>query len=99
MKDLPHHMKKLNKRILRSVRRDESLEEEMPDIPTWPVTKKEARKKAKLQMREETLAHIPAKPSSEERNRTMQKGRVPVFDRQNAPPKHARPTKKKTPRI
>lgn len=99
MKDLPHHMKKLNRRVIRSMHREENAETQLPEVPTFPVTKKEARKKAKIKMRDETRARVPSHPTQEERNRIMKKGRVPVFDRESAEPKHARPTKKKTPRI
>lgn len=99
MKDLPHHMKKLNRRIIRSMRREET-EEELPEVPTRPVTKRAARKKAKIQMRNKTLSRPSSQPTPEERNKVMKKGRVPVFDRtNNAKPKHAKPSKKKTPKL
>jgi len=100
MKDLPHHMKKLNRRVIRSMHREEMDEEaydEMAEIPTQAVTARQRRKKAKIRMRQETLSHTPMKPTSEQRNRKMKK-RVPIFDRNNAAPKHARPTKKKVPK-
>ena len=50
MKDLPHHIKKLNRRMIRSVRRD-MLEEELPEIPTYEETKRQARKKEKSMCR------------------------------------------------
>ncbi len=99
MKDLPHHIKKLNRRVIRSMHREEVLEEQLPEVPTWSETKREKRKKTKREMRAEREARAPQKKTPEERNKVMQKGRVPVFDRNNAEPKHARPSKKKTPRI
>ena len=99
MKDLPHHMKKLNRRVIRSMHREEHVEELLPDIPTFPVTERGKKKKAKIKMRDKALARTPSVPSPEERNRTMKKGRVPVFDREGATPKHTRSSKKKTPRI
>jgi hypothetical protein len=98
MKDLPHHMKKLNRRVIRSMHREE-LEEELPSIPTWPDSPREKKKKAKNKMKQETLSRPTSDRSPEERNRIMKKGRVPIFDRNNAKPKHARASKKKTPRI
>jgi hypothetical protein len=98
MKDVPHHMKKLNRRVIRSARREQN-EEELPDIPTLPVSQKEKRKKAKIKMRDERRARTASPRDPEERNRIMKKGRVPVFDREGAAPKHTRPSKKKTPRI
>ncbi|HSX10324.1 MAG TPA: hypothetical protein VLF94_01220 [Chlamydiales bacterium] len=99
MKDLPHHMKKLNRRVIRSMHR-EALEEELPEIPTLPVSQKEKKKKAKIKMRDETRARVASDLTPEERNREMKTGRVPIFDRlNNAKPKHTRSSKKKTPRI
>ncbi len=98
MKDLPHHMKKLNSKVIRSARR-ENLEEELPDIPVWKDSKSEQRKKAKREMKAATEAKVPTHKTAEERNQEMKKGRVPIFDRNNAKPKHARASKKKTPRI
>lgn len=97
MKDLPHHIKKLNRRVIRSMHREEM--EELPDIPNWIDTEREKRKKAKQKMRADTNAHVPMHKSPDERNMEMRRGRVPVFNRNNAEPKHARSSKKKTPRI
>ncbi|HSX38141.1 MAG TPA: hypothetical protein VLE95_04850 [Chlamydiales bacterium] len=96
MKDLPHHIKKLNRRIIRSDLREESIEE--GGLPQFWESEQEKRKKVKRTIRQERLAHIPIHPSEEERNKIM-KHRVPVFDRNTAKPKVAKPTKKKTPRI
>ena len=98
MKDLPHHIKKLNRNVLRSMHREEAAEA-LPDIPTWPETVRQRKKKAKIRMRDETRAHIPTDLTEDERNKIMKKGRVPVFDRNSAAPKHAKATRKKTPRI
>ncbi|PIS02489.1 MAG: hypothetical protein COT85_05700 [Chlamydiae bacterium CG10_big_fil_rev_8_21_14_0_10_42_34] len=99
MKDLPHHMKKLNRNIIRSMHREE-MQEELPEIPTFPETQHQKKKKAKIKMRDEKKAKAITHPTPDERNKIMKKGRVPVFDRtNNAEPKHARPSKKKTPRI
>jgi hypothetical protein len=98
MKDLPHHIKKLNRSILRSMRKLE-VEDLLPDLPTWPDSERQKKKKAKIRMRNETNNRPVVKKSEEERNQIQKKGRVPVFDRQNAEPKHARSSKKKTPKI
>lgn len=101
MKDLPHHIKKLNRRIIRSARREE-LEEVLPEVPVWPDSKAEARKKVKREMKAEREARTPSGKSPEQRNREMKggrKGRVPVFDREKAAPKHTRSSKKKRPPI
>jgi hypothetical protein len=106
MKDLPHHMKKLNRRVIRSEHRlieneIDNMEEE--SIATHPThierPKEQLRKQAKSEMRKETLAHTPEHPTSAERNNEM-KHRVPIFDRLNNPrPKAGARSKKKTPRI
>jgi hypothetical protein len=102
MKDLPHHIKKLNRRIIRSAHREEGLEE-LPEIPRQPETVRQKKKKAKIKMRDETQAKVSSHLSPDERNKIMKggrKGRVPVFDRiNNATPKRTRNSKKKTPRI
>ncbi len=98
MKDLPHHIKKLNRRVIRSVHREE--QQELPDIPVWPESERQKKKKAKIRVKQEKRSHPSTTPTPEERNQTMKKGRVPGFDRiNNNTPKHARATKKKTPRI
>jgi hypothetical protein len=103
MKDLPHHMKKLNRRIVRSEHRLESEDQDyashLPNIPQ-PTSrpKSQLRKQAKQRMKKATNARVPDPLTPEERNRKMQK-RAPVFDRYKAVKAGARPTKKKTPRI
>jgi hypothetical protein len=99
MKDLPHHIKKLNRRVIRSMHREE-MEEELPEVPTFPESDRQRKKKAKIRMRDETRAKPSSDLTPDQRNKIMKKGRVPVFDRtNNAKPKHARSSKKKTPRI
>lgn len=98
MKDLPHHLKKLNRRVIRDLHRlerDEGLE--LPDIPPRKQTPRELKKIAKRKLRAEGLAHVPSDPTPDERNREM-KHRVPIFDRKNQEkPKTTHPTHKKTP--
>lgn len=103
MKDLPHHIKKLNRRIIRSIHRLE-LEEEaydltMPSPPPRKQTKRQLKKQAKERMRQERNSRTPTPLTPEEREKKMS-DRVPVFDRLNqAKPRTMKPTKKKTPRI
>lgn len=103
MKDLPHHIKKLNRRIIRSIHHLEeeeaNFDSRMPSPPAWKETASSARKKTKAKLRKERESRPPVHKSAEERNWEM-KHRVPVFDRTSHPrPKAARPTHKKTPRI
>ncbi len=101
MKDLPHHIKKLNRRVIRSAHREEvDLEsyETNPPVATQKPGKTQVRKQVKRQMRTEREERTPTHLSPEERNKRMKK-RVPVFDRLSAKPKRAKATRKKTPRI
>lgn len=101
MKDLPHHIKKLNRKIIRSARR-EGHEEELPEVPVWPDSMRETRKKEKRTMKATREARVPTGKTPEERNREMKggrEGRVPVFDQNKPTPKRALPSRKKTPRI
>ena len=99
MKDLPHHMKKLNRSVIRSVHREEQQLQGLPSAPNWPDSSLEKKKKAKQEMRRKSQARPFKMKSPEERNQEMKKGRVPIFDRNKAQPKHAKASKKKTPRI
>ena len=54
MKDIPHHIKKLNRRIIRSSLREEiTLESE---LPPFQESQEEKRKMGKRRIREERLA-------------------------------------------
>src|SRR5579871_3206136 len=98
MKDLPHHMKKLNRRVIRSNLREESSEMPSETPPPFHASRDVERKEKKREMRETRLSRTPIHDTPDERNQKM-KHRVPVFDRNNAKPRVAKPTKKKTPRI
>lgn len=105
MKDIPHHIKKYSRQVIRSEHRleqeDESYANTLPDLPQpTKRPRSQLRKQAKQAMRKKTNARTPTSLSPEERNHKM-KTRVPVFDRWNieVPKQGARPTKKKTPRI
>lgn len=103
MKDLPHHIKKLNRQVVRSIHHEEmedaSFDSKMPSPPNQPPTVHQKKKQAKEHMRQERLARKPVHKTEEERNWEMQH-RVPVFDRLSNPrPKGTKPTRKKTPRI
>jgi hypothetical protein len=106
MKDLPHHMKKLNRRIIRSEHREE-LEDEnhLSSLPNPPQPKSrpraQIRKLTKAKMKKTTKARTPTPLTPQERNKRMKK-RVPIFDRTSkvkVAKQGARATKKKTPRI
>jgi len=103
MKDLAHHMKKLNRRVIRSAHREE-MEEESWDLNESPYTRKpspsQIKKQAKENQTKKRKARAATPLTADAKNRKMKK-RVPIFDKQNkAKPKPgARRTSKKTPRI
>lgn len=102
MKDLAHHMKKLNRRIIRSEHREEQAEEayELARYsPPRKQTPRQIKKQAKAKLTKARNARTPTPLTPDEKNKKMAK-RVPVFDRTNdAKPKRTKPTRKKTPRI
>ena len=101
MKDLPHHMKKLNRRVIRSTHREEQEEETFDAIasPVRKQTDREMKKIAKRKHRQERWERTPTPLTPEEKNKKMRQ-RTPVFEPINHPkPKGTRPSKKKTPRI
>ena len=99
MKDLPHHMKKLNRLVIRSTHREELDEEAYELTAPRKQTARQVKKQAKAKMAKERSSRTPSPLNPDERNKKMAK-RVPVFDRtNNAKPRAAKPSKKKTPRI
>ncbi len=98
MKDLPHHMNKLNRQIIRSERREQTEDEAFAlSLPRKQSTR-QIKKQAKEKVKKIRNARSPKPPTPEERNKKMAK-RVPVFDQNKGSQKIAKPTKKKTPRI
>ena len=86
MKDLPHHIKKLNKDVVRKAK-----EEELPD-PNWekqyrhPTTEKQKKKQKKAKIRKLKNKHTPHPDDAEEQNKKM-KHRTPVRkERSHKPP-------------
>ena len=98
MKDLPHHMKKLNRRVIRSEHREELDDESFILSTPRKQTLRQVKKQAKAQMKKTRNARTPTPLNPEERNQKMA-GRVPVFDQNKARPKISKPSRKKTPRI
>ncbi len=100
MKDLPHHIKKLNRRVVRSVRR-ETVEDENFDLSTTPkrkLSKEQVRKQAKAKIRKERETRTPTPLTPDQRNKQMKK-RVPIFAWDNKPKPRGTSAKKKTPRM
>ena len=103
MKDLPHHLNKLNRKIIRSVHHEQIQEENYEQCnaadqkkQTAQQMKKQAKDKKRLAANDRVI--LPDTP--EERNRKM-KHRTPVFDRTNdaLPRSGARASRKKIPRL
>jgi hypothetical protein len=104
MKDLAHHLKKLNRQIVRSAHREEMEEDTWEEAPKpSPYAKKqtasELKKQVKRKAKKVGAKRTPTPKTTAEKNR-LQKKRVPIFDRNKAKPKvGARKTHKKTTRI
>ncbi len=101
MKDIAHHIKKLNRQIVRSAHREE-LEEEAFDLAMPPLPRKQTiqqvKKQAKAKLTKARKARTPTSLTPEQKNKKMAK-RVPVFDQNKGKRKIAKKTRKKTPRI
>lgn len=104
MKDLPHHLKKLVRKEMRTAQREAKQLEEYEFLDQNPYdreqTSKELKKQKKRRDLKERKARTPTPLTPNEKNKKM-RNRVPVFDRTNnqKPKKGAKPTQKKTPRI
>jgi len=95
MKDLPHHIKKLNRRVIRSEHREEMEDDYTPPRKQTP---RQIKKQAKAKITKQRNSRTPIPLTPDERNKKMAK-RVPVFERNDAKPKTTKRTRKKTPRI
>jgi len=103
MKDLAHHLKKLNSKILRAFHKEEAenkdLAKNLPSPPQQKQTEREMKKIKKreaLKIREE---RTPLHLSKEEKNKKM-KQREPVFGKTNKGKLNFnKASKKKTPKI
>lgn len=99
MKYLPHHIKKLNRRVIRSEHREEQSKEAFNIAsPPRKQTAKQIKKQAKAKLTKKGKARAPKPLTAEERNKKMAK-RVPVFDQNKGKLRISKPTRKKTPRI
>ncbi len=102
MKDLPHHIKKLNRQVVRSEHRDEMEEEaysgEVLKAPAQEQTPRQVKKQAKQRKAKENASRVHNALTPEEKNKKMAK-RVPNIESNKAKTPTTRPTRKKTPRI
>lgn len=83
MKDKSHHMKNLNRKVIRSINREEGLEKKLPEVPTWESSEREKRKKIKRANAKKRKERAPKKKTVDERNQILKKGRVPVLRESN----------------
>jgi hypothetical protein len=99
MKDLPHHLKKLNRKILRAFYKEEMEGLTLPPLPPQQETLRELKKIKKRSALKARLERVPIHLTEDERNRKMKK-RVPIFDKiSHAKLRFSKPSKKKSPRI
>ena len=99
MKDIPHHMRKLNRKVIRSEHHEKGVIKE--DSLTAPnlQTEKQVKKQAKAQITKRRNARVPTHPSEEERNKKLAH-QIPIFHSVgHGPRKITRKARKKTPRI
>lgn len=84
MRQLPHHIKKLNRRVERSAHREE-MEEEFQAAFRKPMTEKQKKKQAKEAKKQEKL-NRPLYPKTPDEKNELRKHRTPqTRDRQNPP--------------
>ena len=77
MKDLPHHIKQLNRKVLRSEKREDKDEEEFSSEYRIEPSEKQKKKQAKQAKKKEKLNQIPHPEEPEESNKIQKSGRVP----------------------
>jgi hypothetical protein len=88
MKDVPNHMKKLNRQVVRSERRSKDQEETFADEFRRPESEKQKKKKAKLERKKEHEEHISMPLTPDEQNKKMNE-RVPLRkEESHLPPKN-----------
>lgn len=91
MKDLRHHVKQLNRKVLRSERREEETDAEIEEKLLQSSMRKEdsslqARKKEKHLQKQHKEVHIPHPKTPEEKNQKMRERTPIIRDRSHNPP-------------
>lgn len=95
VRDMPHHMKKLNRKIVRSQHREEMSEENFQAFNAAfkrESTHRREVKERKLAQKRAEVAHIPASKSLEEKNDLKRKRTPQTRDRMRRSP-HSKPYK------
>ncbi len=88
MKDLPHHIKKLVRKITRSYRREEMENTSWEAELKKPQTIKQQKKQAKKARKEEKENRLPHPKEPEERNKEMKKRTPEIRDRDSKTPRN-----------
>lgn len=83
MKDLPHHIKQLNRKVLRSEKREEKAEGDYEKEYEWDRTEKQKKKQAKEARKQAKQEQVPHPEEPEEKNKLEKSGRVPKLRDRN----------------
>lgn len=79
MKDLPHHMKKLNQKALHEARDEITDAEELEEEFRQPVSKKQKKKLVKQERRKEKLNEKKHHPVNAEEHQKIFKRSAPIL--------------------
>ncbi len=101
MKDLPHHMQKLNRRIIRDAHRDEQTSENFDESLNLQrnIPPEKVRKQEKIRTAKTRHSHIPISRTVDDKNKLEAKRNPVFYSKNHQKPKTTRPTRKRTPRI
>lgn len=85
MKDIPHHMKKLNRKVIKSPEEIKVSNEEMQEAFSIPKSDKQKKKQGKLARKKQRELSHPHFESIDEQNKDMNK-RIPIIrEREHKP--------------
>ena len=79
MKDLPHHMEKTNHKVIHSSKQEQA-HQKLPEVPNWPETEKQMKKKEKIRLKRRGDKRNVHKLTPDEQNKKMNE-RVPDYGR------------------
>lgn len=104
MKDLPHHMQKLNRRVIRDANREDHHEEVFElnadlNLPPRSMPPAQLKKQGKIRRAKQRNEHIPIAKTPDEQNKLIAKRNPVFFSKNHQKPKTTRATRKKTPRM
>lgn len=83
MKDLPHHVKQLNRKVLRSEAREEKAEGDFEKEFEHERTDRQKKKQAKEARKQAKVGQVPHPEEPEEKNKIQKNGRVPKIRDRN----------------